>query len=201
MSDLKDILKPALSQLALALVPHLAEELLTAVTAHFQNTAPTQPTTDKKTVQQLAEEDAAREDATSAQTDKAPEKTGNRRKRGAGATSDANAEAGEQKEPEQTEQSADTGATGGRKRRTKASEQTKEPVKLIADNTEQAALRAQLIVDLGDLADVEEAHPRVAKALSDAGAATIDQVPSAALGSLALAVEALIEEYYSDDEE
>jgi len=201
MSDSKDVLRSALSQLALAIVPHLAEELITAVTAHFQNAAPQPLVSDKaKTTAQLAEEDAAREDAANAAAKtEQPAKTGGRRQRGAGAAADANAAAAEKKEPEP--EAKTEGTTGGRKRRQKASEQQKtEETKLIADNTEQAALRAQLIVDLGDLADVEEAHPKVAAALSAVGAATIDQVASADLVKLAEAVDALIEEYYGDEE-
>lgn len=199
MSDIKDIFKPALSQLALALVPHLAEELITAVAAHFAQTKPVE--TEKQSVADLAAADAAREDAASAPETTDTKPAGGRRKRGAGATADTNADAsGTKDEPTST---TDTAPAGGRRRRNKPADDTttsaKEEPALIADNTEQAAMRAQLIVDLGDLCDIEEAQEPVAVALSAAGAATIDQVPSAKLAAVAEVVNALIAEHFDQE--
>lgn len=57
-----------------------------------------------------------------------------------------------------------------------------KPDNLVDDNEEQAALRAQLITDLQDLADVEEAHSEVQDALKRVGAKSVKEVASASLG-------------------
>lgn len=69
----------------------------------------------------------------------------------------------------------DSAGKGRRSRSTKSDD-------LVNDNEEQAALRAQLITDLQDLADVEEAHSEVQDALKRVGAKSVKEVASASLG-------------------
>lgn len=67
---------------------------------------------------------------------------------------------------------------------------------LVNDNEEQAALRSQLIVDLQDLADVEEAHSEVQDALARTGAKSVKEVASASLGDFNEAIQELIGKYF-----
>lgn len=67
---------------------------------------------------------------------------------------------------------------------------------LVNDNEEQAALRAQLIVDLQDLADVEEAHGEVQEALQRVGAKSVKEVASASLGDFNEDIQVLIAKYF-----
>ena len=67
---------------------------------------------------------------------------------------------------------------------------------LVSDNEEQAALRAQLIVDLQDLADVEEAHGQVQEALQRVGAKSVNEVASAQLGDFNEDIQKLIAQYF-----
>lgn len=67
---------------------------------------------------------------------------------------------------------------------------------LVNDNEEQAALRAQLIVDLQDLADVEEAHGEVQEALHGVGAKSVKEVASASLGDFDAHIQPLIAKYF-----
>lgn len=117
----------------------------------------------------------------------------------------ADAPAGEEKET-----AAPTGRRGGRKAAEEApeAEEPKEETKgrrsrgaakkddLVNDNEEQAALRAQLIVDLQDLADVEEAHGEVQEALQRVGAKSVKEVASASLGDFNEAIQVLIAKYF-----
>lgn len=196
MSDNKDVFKSALSQLALAIVPHLAEELIAAVASHLRDTAP-QPANDanKQTVADLAAADTAREDAAAKET---PAPAPTKRGRGRGAKSDEKAAGDAQQKDEPAADAAP--ATATRQRRSRAAEKQTEAPKLIADNTEQAELRAQLIEDLGDLADVEAAHQRVHQALAECGANTINDVPSAELENLADKIDALFEEFFPEQD-
>ena len=113
---------------------------------------------------------------------------------------------------------APTGRRGGRKAAEKAAEpeaeteaeaeEPKEETKgrrsrgatkkeeLVNDNEEQAALRAQLIVDLQDLADVEEAHSEVQDALDRTGAKSVKEVASASLGDFNEDIQVLIAKYF-----
>lgn len=113
-------------------------------------------------------------------------------------------------------EAAPTGRRGGRKAAEKApepeaeaeSEEPKEEPKgrrsrgaakaedPVNDNEEQAALRAQLIVDLQDLADVEEAHGEVQEALQRVGAKSVKEVASASLGDFDADIQPLIAKYF-----
>lgn len=130
------------------------------------------------------------------------------------------AEADAQYEREQEEKAAKpSGRRGGRKTAEKTpeaepeaeaaeSEEPKEEPKgrrsrgvakkddLVNDNEEQAALRAQLIVDLQDLADVEEAHSEVQDALARTGAKSVKEVASASLGDFNEDIQVLIAKYF-----
>lgn len=127
------------------------------------------------------------------------------------------AEADAQYEREQEEKAAKpSGRRGGRKAAEKdpepeaeaAAEEPKEETKgrrsrgaakkddLVNDNEEQAALRAQLIVDLQDLADVEEAHVEVQEALDRVGAKSVKEVASASLGDFNEDIQVLIAKYF-----
>ena len=125
------------------------------------------------------------------------------------------AEADAQYESEQEEKAAKpSGRRGSRKAAEKApepeaeSEEPKEEPKgrrsrgaakkddLVNDNEEQAALRAQLIVDLQDLADVEEAHGEVQEALQRVGAKSVKEVASASLGDFDALIQPLIAKYF-----
>lgn len=99
-----------------------------------------------------------------------------------------------------------TGRTSGR-RNTKKEETTEEETKgrrsrttekksLVDDNEEQAALRAQLVTDLQDLADVEEAHGEVADALKRVGAKTVKEIASDSLGDFNEDIQELIGKYF-----
>lgn len=127
------------------------------------------------------------------------------------------AEADAQYESEQEEKAAKpSGRRGSRKDAEKApepeaeaeSEEPKEETKgrrsrgaakkddLVNDNEEQAALRSQLIVDLQDLADVEEAHSEVQDALARTGAKSVKEVASASLGDFNEDIQVLIAKYF-----
>lgn len=114
--------------------------------------------------------------------------------------------------PEQTEKPADTAPTGrrgarkgaekadkaddasaGKGRRSRGAAKTDD---LVNDNEEQATLRAQLITDLQDLADVEEAHGQVQEALARAGAKSVKEIASASLGDFNADIQKLINQYF-----
>ena len=108
--------------------------------------------------------------------------------------------------PENTEKDVKpTGRRGGRKQQESAGEdpaptgrrsRSNEKKNLVNDNEEQAALRAQLILDLQDLADVEEAHGEVADALSRVGSKTVKDIPSDLLGDFNVDIQKLINAYF-----
>ena len=73
---------------------------------------------------------------------------------------------------------------------------TTEKKSLVDDNEEQAILRAQLVTDLQDLADVEEAHGEVADALKRVGAKTVKEIASDSLGDFNEDIQGLIGKYF-----
>lgn len=112
----------------------------------------------------------------------------------------------ENKEPAKEEKEEPKGRASGR-RNTKKEETTEEETKgrrsrttekksLVDDNEEQAALRAQLVTDLQDLADVEEAHGEVADALKRVGAKTVKEIASDSLGDFNEDIQELIGKYF-----
>lgn len=66
--------------------------------------------------------------------------------------------------------------------------------KLVDDNEEQAALRAQLVTDLQVLADDESAHKAVADALDRVGAKNVHEIPSTLLGDFNEDIQPLLSE-------
>lgn len=127
------------------------------------------------------------------------------------AVEDKKAEQKEEKLPEEPETPAadtkPTGRRGARRGGDKAPEEDSAPKgrrsrgaaksdNLVDDNEEQAALRAQLITDLQDLADVEEAHSEVQDALKRVGAKSVKEIASASLGDFDADIQVLIGKYF-----
>lgn len=100
---------------------------------------------------------------------------------------------GARKGAEKADKADDADASAGKGRRSRGAAKADD---LVNDNEEQAALRAQLITDLQDLADVEEAHGEVQEALQRTGAKSVKEVASASLGDFNEAIQALINKYF-----
>ena len=100
---------------------------------------------------------------------------------------------GRNKAEDTAEQSEAAEAPAAKGRRSRGAAKVDD---LVNDNEEQAALRAQLMVDLQDLADVEDAHKEVAEALKRVGAKSLSEVASASLGDFDADIQPLIAKYF-----
>lgn len=210
MSNNNEGFKALLAPLAAALVPHLAELLVEKLAHHLNAGAPAaDKNASTQSLADIAAADAAAEDARAAAadtgtaaTDEAPKRG---RRRGAGATADekAAADTAEKSAADKAAEPAADAAPAPRRRRKPADDAPADKIKdkLIADNAEQAALRQQLIVDLDDLADIEEAHKKVYEALQRVGSGSINEVATGSLETLAEDIDALIAEYFPEEDE
>lgn len=215
MSNNNEGFKALLAPLAAALVPHLAELLVEKLAHHLNAGAPAaNKNASTQSLADIAAADAATEDARAAAantgtaaTDEAPKRG---RRRGAGATADEKAAADTAEKAAADKAAADKAAEPAadaapapRRRRKAADDAPADKIKdkLIADNAEQAALRQQLIVDLADLADIEEAHKKVYEALQRVGSGSINEVATGSLEAFAEDIDALIAEYFPEGDE
>lgn len=134
----------------------------------------------------VAKEDAAAKEEPAADTPAPTGRRGGRKAAEKAPEPEAEAELGAELEAEEPKEEPK-----GRRSRGAAKKD-----ELVNDNEEQAALRAQLIVDLQDLADVEEAHGQVQEALQRTGAKSVKEVASASLGDFNEAIQVLIGKYF-----